>query len=286
MVRSAFPKHGLTGILLIVIFWYINWFGEGLRTHWAFFPLWLGYILTIDGIAVWRGQRSWITNDYRKFATQFLISIPFWWFFEWLNERAGYWVYLPEGAFSPIAHTFWSTLCFSTVVPAVFVTANMLLSFRWFAQHHVRWRSGYTSRGRWIYFLTGIALLIALLIWPQYGMAFMWVSLFFIISPLNFSLGKMSLMRYTAERDWRMVFVLFAAALICGVFWEMWNIQSWPKWIYTFPYVDGWKIFEMPAAGYLGYLPFGLEIWAIVALLYPAIARDLNDALDARTKPI
>jgi len=86
-------------------------------------------------------------------------------------------------------------------------------------------------------------------------------------------------MRYTSQRDWRMVIALFAAALICGVFWEMWNIHSWPKWIYIFPYLNAWKIFEMPLAGYLGYLPFGLEVWAATALLYSGITKDLVASL-------
>ena len=53
--------------------------------------------------------------------------------------------------------------------------------------------------------------------------------------------------------------VLLLAALICGCFWEMWNVFSLEKWIYTVPFVDRFHIFEMPLLGYAGYLPFGLE---------------------------
>lgn len=133
------------------------------------------------------------------------------------------------------------------------------------------------------YFITGIMLLIALLIWPRYGMAFMWVSLFFLVSPVNYLLGRPSLMRYTAAQDWRMVLVLFSAALVCGFFWEMWNMYSWPKWVYTFPYLNQYKIFEMPLAGYLGYLPFGLEVWALTAFLYPAISKELIAVMDHKS---
>ena len=261
---------GYIGILLVIVFWYINWWTEGLRTHWAFFPLWLGYILCVDTIGVYRGRPSMISGNWINLGKLFLISIPVWWLFEWLNKRAGYWIYLPEDAFSPLAHTFWSTVCFSTVVPAVMVTANTLLSFPWFQCKHITWRTGHTKRGRLVYFVTGLILLAALLIWPRYGMASMWVSLFFIVSPLNAFLKRPSIMRYTADRDWRTVIVMFAASLICGIFWEMWNMYAWPKWVYTFPYLDQCKIFEMPAAGYLGYLPFGLDVWALTALTFPA----------------
>jgi hypothetical protein len=62
-----------------------------------------------------------------------------------------------------------------------------------------------------------------------------------------------------ADGDWRAVWLAALAALICGFFWEMWNWHSFSQWIYTVPYVERFKIFEMPLLGFLGYLPFGLE---------------------------
>jgi hypothetical protein len=43
----------------------------------------------------------------------------------------------------------------------------------------------------------------------------------------------------------------------------MWNFFALPRWYYTIPYVGFWKIFEMPLLGYIGYLPFGLELFAL-----------------------
>jgi hypothetical protein len=45
----------------------------------------------------------------------------------------------------------------------------------------------------------------------------------------------------------------------------MWNYYSQAKWIYTVPYVNRFKIFEMPILGYAGYLPFGLECAVVAA---------------------
>ena len=56
------------------------------------------------------------------------------------------------------------------------------------------------------------------------------------------------------------------AALVCGFFWELWNWHSEAKWIYTVPGVERWHLFEMPALGYAGYLPFGLECLLVVEL--------------------
>ena len=49
------------------------------------------------------------------------------------------------------------------------------------------------------------------------------------------------------------------AALTCGFFWEMWNGYSLSKWSYQVPYLDVLHVFELPLAGYTGYLAFGLE---------------------------
>ena len=69
------------------------------------------------------------------------------------------------------------------------------------------------------------------------------------------------------EGRWDTVLVLFAAGLICGWFWELWNVFSMPKWIYHVPLVNLPKLFEMPLLGYGGYLPFALEVFAAWSLL-------------------
>ena len=45
--------------------------------------------------------------------------------------------------------------------------------------------------------------------------------------------------------------------------WEFWNNWAAAKWNYIFPMFQRWKIFEMPAPGYLGFLPFALECFAM-----------------------
>ena len=50
---------------------------------------------------------------------------------------------------------------------------------------------------------------------------------------------------------------------ICGWLWEFWNNWAAAKWHYIFPMFQQWKIFEMPAPGFLGFLPFALECFAM-----------------------
>lgn len=265
-MRQRFPVHGWVGVLLTGVFWWINWGTTGERTHWAFFPLWLGYILVVDGLAVVRGRPSLVVR-FKQFAWLFVLSAPVWWIFELINRRVDYWQYLPADFLAPAEYYFWTTLCFSTVIPAVFATANLLQGWHWFRKHHVTIEAGRTATGRMSYFIIGWVMLVCTLVWPHYGMAFLWMALFFIIDPVNYWLGNQSLLRSTSRGDWRPVMILFASALVCGFFWELWNYYSWPKWIYTFPFLDFLPVFEMPILGYLGYLPFGLELFAFVALV-------------------
>ena len=68
--------------------------------------------------------------------------------------------------------------------------------------------------------------------------------------------------------DWRPVVALALGALTCGFFWELWNFGSYPKWIYRVPIFGFWHVFEMPLLGYLGYVPFSWELFALVHLFF------------------
>jgi hypothetical protein len=54
----------------------------------------------------------------------------------------------------------------------------------------------------------------------------------------------------------------------------MWNFFSYPKWIYQVPFVDFFRVFEMPLLGYGGYLPFSLELFALYHLVMGLLKRE------------
>ena len=58
-----------------------------------------------------------------------------------------------------------------------------------------------------------------------------------------------------------------AVALPFGFAWESLNWGCTRGWVYTVPHFEKPKLFEMPLAGYLGYLPFLLECASALALL-------------------
>jgi len=264
---ARWPLFGWIGLLLIAVFWPINWLMDGLRTHWAFFPLWLGYILSVEAIVLYRRGFSLLSQNYRAYVPLFLFSAPSWWLFELFNRRLGYWTYQPVDSFSGFEYGFYCTISFSVVLPAVFSTTELFSTFGWVQNLGKGPRIGRYKLTRLGFFLLGCLLLFVALRWPAYGVALIWMSLYFILDPVNYRLGQPSLLASTARGDWRLVIALWLGCLTCGFFWEMWNYYAKPKWFYNIPYVDFWYIFEMPLPGYLGYLPFALEVYALYMLI-------------------
>lgn len=268
IASQRFPLHGWAGIALVAIFWPLNWFVDGLRTHWGFFPLWLGYCLTVDGIALRRRGSSLLSRDPRGYVQLFLISAPLWWLFELINVRTGNWHYVGREAFSDLEYALLASLSFSTVVPAVLGTAELLWPTRVVQSFRRRRKLTPSPRAATWAAALGLLALSLLLIWPRYFFPCVWVAPYLLLLALNLRLGNRTLLASTSRGDWRPVVALCSGVLVCAFFWEFWNDRSYPKWVYEIPGVDFAHLFEMPLLGYLGYLPFSLELFAAVQLVY------------------
>ena len=259
---DGFPIQGAIGLLLILIAWPASWLHLGLAGQYAFFPLWLDYILLVDGIVLRRIGGSLLTRHPAVFLATFIASAPLWWAFEGINHYTRNWHYLGAEDYSAVHYAVVATWHFTIVVPAVFETAELVGSFGFMA----RFRRGAVlpvSRG----FLLGcIALglfsLAALLVWPQYVFPVTWLCALLVLDPVNHLTGRPSLIAALGRGDWRLVVALATAALVCGWFWEMWNYWAFPKWEYQISFVGVAHVFEMPLLGYSGYIPFGLEVYA------------------------
>ena len=261
--RFKLPLHGWLGFSLILVFWILNWTLEGARTNWGFFPLWLGYCLAIDGLVVWRTGTSLLTRSPRKYVGLFLVSAPAWWIFELINVRTQNWIYIGAEIFTPLSYAFWTTLSFSTVIPAVFGSAEFFASFDFVKRLKRGPHIGTDQRTTLFFFILGWGMLVMILIFPNKFFGFVWISLYFILEPINIWLGNRSLADWTHKRDWRPVIALWCGVLLTAFFWEMWNYYSYPKWVYQVPWGNWLHIFEMPLLGYGGYLPFALELYAL-----------------------
>lgn len=268
-----FPYCGWLGLALIALFWPLNWLLDGLRTHWAFFPLWLGYCLVVDGLNVRRTGTSLLTRNRRMYVLLFLLSVPCWWVFEALNLRTQNWHYLGREFFSDLEFAVLASLAFSTVVPAVLGTAELFASVDFVR----RLRRGPIlrpgPRTPPLLLAAGLAALVMVVAWPRYFYPLVWLSLYLLVEPINLWMGNRSLLEWTRVGDWRPVASLWLGILVCGFLWEMWNFLSYPKWVYAVPWLGFWHVFEMPLLGYLGYLPFSLGLFGFVHLLLGSLSR-------------
>ncbi len=276
-MKAKFPLHGWIGLALVAVFWTLNWTLSGLRTYWAFFPLWLGYCLTVDALVFYRTATSLLARGWRKYVGLFLVSAPVWWLFEALNLRTQNWVYVGISSFTPLQYDLWTTLSFTTVIPAVFGSAELVASFG-FVKRLGRGLVIRPNRPTTIgFFIAGWVMLASMLTWPRLFFPFLWLSVYFILEPLNIWLGNRSLAEYTRHGDWCPVVSLWLGVLLTAFFWEMWNFYSYPKWIYHVA-LGGWlKVFEMPLLGYGGYLPFSLELYALYHLVAGLFGRKKTD---------
>ena len=269
------PRQLWVGLILIAAAWPLDWLLPGLRTQFLFFPLWLGYALTVDGFVLLRKGTSLLTRSRRAFAGLFAVSAPAWWLFEVINWRTQNWNYQGREFFTDWQYFLLASLSFSTVMPAVFGTAELVGTFEWVRQMKPGPRVIVARQNAGWFMLGGLVMLGLLIALPRYFFPLVWISIVFILEPINVWLGNRSLAGPLKHGDWRPVIALWVGTLTCGFFWEMWNFFSYPKWIYHVPFVDFAHIFEMPLLGYGGYLPFGMELFAlyhlVVGLLVPGL---------------
>src|SRR5438552_1987288 len=264
----SWPPQGRLGLLLLGICWPLNWTLPGMRTAYLFFPLWLGCVLVVDALVLTRTGDSLYKRSRRDFVLLFVASAPVWWLFELINSRTANWEYVGSNSFTQFEYYLLCTLSFSTVMPAVFETAELIRSFGWID----RFATGPQLRPKaglvFALFLSGLAMLGLTLLWPKYCYPFVWTSIALILESANRCLGRRNLLQTLELGNWRPVVSLSFGALFCGFFWEMWNYYSYPKWIYHTPGAQFLHIFEMPLLGYAGYIPFALELYGLKNFLW------------------
>jgi hypothetical protein len=269
------PRRCLAGLALLGAAWAAGWSGLGppLVRGGLFFALWLGYILLVDGLVGWRTGSSPWQRDRAAWLLLFAVSAPIWWLFEFLNLFLANWRYLGAEAYGPLGYAFFATLSFSTVVPAVMTTAELVASLapaRALARGPRLELSPRVLTGCIALGLVGLGGVAAA---PRYFYPVTWLALILVLDPVNHLAGRPSLAARLGRGDWRLVAWLALGALACGVCWELWNVRWWPKWVYDVPFLGFGKVFEMPILGYLGYLPFGLELYALYTFLVGLAAR-------------
>ena len=274
--RYLLPYRGLLGLLLIAIAWPLS---QQISQN-LFFPLWLGFILLVDGLVLRRTGTSLVVRSPKIMVVMFIVASPYCWAFEGINQITQNWVYVThtEEDSGGLVGVIQASLSYSTVVPAVFEVSELIGSFG-FIKRFARLPSLVLSRPQIILAgVFGLGSLVTMLIWPTYLFPMTWLCLFFIFDPINNLTGRPSIIAQVKNGDYRTVVAFALGALVCGFFWEMWNRDASVSWEYNIGYLDFARIFQMPLLGYGGYLPFGLETYA----MFHFVAGLLGWSSDAR----
>jgi hypothetical protein len=271
-----YPWWGWIALLWVVGSWLLAWTRFSWFEPWQphTFPLlWFGYILTLNALTYQRCGQCIITHHPRLLCQLFLLSAGFWWAFEYLNQFVNNWHYVNLPDTSHFEYVLHTTVAFSTVLPAVLSTYEWLATFPRLTLPFENWHplpGMIVQTTGWVLLSLGSMGLGLIGIWPNLLFPLLWLCPLFLLLGIQFIRKEKTCFHGLVQGDWRPVLLSALAALLCGLWWELWNANSLVHWEYSIPYVHALKIFEMPILGYSGYLSFGLTCLAITefALCY------------------
>jgi hypothetical protein len=115
--------------------------------------------------------------------------------------------------------------------------------------------------------------LLSPFLFPRYCFPLVWIGFALLLEPLLYRFGADSLLHDIEHGDLFRLLNLLAGGLVCGLLWEAWNFWAQAKWIYTVPFFEQGKIFEMPLLGFLGFPPFAVSAYAMYRILLMAMQR-------------
>ena len=227
---------------------------------------WFGLIFTFDQLIRAREGHSLIVHCQVGGSALLLFwSSVCWFFFELINFRLDNWYYVFVTD-QPALRLLSTFLAFATVFPGIFWIEHYL-HLRGVCTD-TRWRPlRFSSRGLYLLQLLGVLSIALPLTWPRYFFPLIWGALILLIAPINYRHGLDGYLRQLERGDYGQTLRLLLAGLITGLCWEFFNFWARAKWIYTIPFFDELKLFEMPVAGFLGFPPFAVECAIVYRLL-------------------
>ena len=253
--------HGILGLVILLISHVLLLMEIELIASWFYYWAWWSYILIIDSLIYTIKKNSLIMNRKGEFFLILLWSIVIWTFFEAVNLILQNWYY-SNVVPSLVIRWLCYGVAYATVLPALFETTELLESVGLFKNSTVRPITVTTAVQAGLVSL-GIVFVFGVLFYPRYCFPLVWGSIIFLFEPINYRWSATSLLKDWERGTARKFYLLLTAGLICGVLWEFWNFWAATKWIYTVPFFEELKIFEMPLAGFLGFPPFAVECYVV-----------------------
>ncbi len=267
-VKRRLPWYGWVGICVLVL-GEVGLFLGVFAVRVLFYCIaWWSYIVLVDAW-VWRRRgRSLLRDRPWEFLVLAFWSVAAWNLFEVFNFRLQNWFYVnvPTDFFYGAIFTFFA---YATVIPGIFETYYLLRSYG--IADGVRMRPWpIRSWGLALSVAVGLAMLVSPLLWPRHAFPWVWGFAVFLFDPICYRARETrakSLLGQFEQGDPRPFLRMLLAGLICGGLWEFWNFWAYTKWIYTVPFFEDLKWFEMPPLGFLGFPPFAVECYVLVNLL-------------------
>src|SRR5262245_8204839 len=243
-----------------------------LLARWFTPIMWTGYILLADAWVLRRGGRSLLHDRPREALFMATVSIPLWLVFEGYNVRLRNWAYfgVPE---DPVVAAIAYAWAFATIWPGLFETAALLGAGPLPTSDAPR-VSVPRSPALRLAMAVGLVFLIVPPLLPApvrpWTFGFVWLGFVLLLDPLNATAGRPSFLAAWCAGDRAFVRRWLLAGLVCGLLWEFWNYWAIARWRYVgVPVFPSIKLFEMPLAGYLGFPPFALEVFAMYHFVRP-----------------
>jgi len=238
---------------------------------WFYVFAWYPALVMLDQAVVLLGGESLLSRP-RDLAAMLWWSAVIWFGFEAINFRLQDWYYVFLPASRP-ARWIGITVSLTTVVPAVLLPERVLE--RLGVWRDLRSRPlPVQARHLRLAGRVGWGLLAAVLALPRYLYPLTWGAVWLVVEPLLYERDpERSLFGDIARGSWGRIARLMTAGLFAGLLWESFNAMARGRWIYTVPFLEHLKIFEMPLVGFLGFPFFALEVWSLYHVLAPRTTR-------------
>ena len=261
-MKKTFPIHGIFGIVLLLLSEIFLFKKVEPFYSWFYCFAWWSYIFTIDAVIYRLKGNSLILSRTKEFFLMITWSLFFWLIFEAANFSFKNWYYinLPH---SKMERWLGYAIAYGTVLPGMFETTELLEALGFFKRAKIK-KIKISPDGYTVLILLGALCLVSSVVVPDYCFPLIWVGFIFLLEPFNYRFGGRSLLRDLEEGNPQKIYLLLIAGLICGFLWEFWNFWAQSKWIYTVPFFEKKKGFEMPFLGFLGFPPFVVQAYVMV----------------------
>ena len=239
--------------------------GVELVALWLYLFSWAPTLILLDLLVVRLGGEPMVLGRPAETLRTVWWSAVIWLVFEAFNVRLRAWYYVgvPEDT---ALRWVGTVIAFGTVVPAVLLPERLLAQVGLWTG-----LKGPAVRVRpidlKIAMVLGVLVLVAVLASPSFLHPLVWGGVWLLADPVLFrARPDLSLIADVSRGHWGRVARLLAGGLGAGILWEAFNIGARGKWIYTVPFLEELKLFEMPLLGFLGFPFFALEVWSMYHL--------------------